>query len=620
MMMTTALVGAKAQESTMPMMLLTPAKSIATTANETSPMRALSTNQKYMGPYEGDDLATNGVAFTSTGTYRVAAMLPAGYVKKFNGGKIVAIRIGLCEALSNVRGFVTAVSNGTIGGEVLSKKTLSMGKGWNELKFTSPYTITADGTNTFLIGYEYSQTSGKKPISLAGESYDGGFYSWSTSYGWTNQGVNDYGNVSVQCIVEKDGIQQIVDVSIDEISFPLFVKSGDAATLKIKTKNFCTSASNCNYTISIDGKQVGDWSEIAVGNDPVTLTKTITIDSDYQAGQKHTVAVKLTQVGGSAPTGDTSDDTASTTFMPYTQTTARQMNLVEQQTATWCQYCPYGAAALEQLCSQRSDVAWVALHSSDAFSVSESSYIMSFLSNGGIPAGSFNRYLLDGASDISIGLGYSNAEYAANLFSSFIDESMAGIPTFAQLDIETAYNASTRQLDITVKGKGVEKASTLMGDDLLTIYLTEEGITSAQKKDSEVLSDYLHHGLLRKVVTESTGDAITWRGNNFETTYSLTLDEAWDATQMHVVVFTHRPFYDAAHNTLKTDKTDAWVGNANQVAVGSSTTSIGSAVKSDVEKSPNAYYSIDGQRLSTPRKGINIIRFSDGTTKKVLVK
>ena len=44
----------------------------------------------------------------------------------------------------------------------------------------------------------------------------------------------------------------------------------------------------------------------------------------------------------------------------------------------------------------------------------------------------------------------------------------------------------------------------------------------------------------------------------------------------------------------------------------------------DIEHSPlnieETWYSLDGKKLSKPQKGINIIRYSDGTTRKVLVK
>ena len=37
-------------------------------------------------------------------------------------------------------------------------------------------------------------------------------------------------------------------------------------------------------------------------------------------------------------------------------------------------------------------------------------------------------------------------------------------------------------------------------------------------------------------------------------------------------------------------------------------------------KSPAAYYSVNGAKLSAPQKGINIVKFSDGSVKKILVK
>jgi len=49
------------------------------------------------------------------------------------------------------------------------------------------------------------------------------------------------------------------------------------------------------------------------------------------------------------------------------------------------------------------------------------------------------------------------------------------------------------------------------------------------------------------------------------------------------------------------------------------TTGINDARKSS-SATEEAHYSTDGTRLASPQKGINIIRMSDGTVKKVLVK
>jgi hypothetical protein len=39
-----------------------------------------------------------------------------------------------------------------------------------------------------------------------------------------------------------------------------------------------------------------------------------------------------------------------------------------------------------------------------------------------------------------------------------------------------------------------------------------------------------------------------------------------------------------------------------------------------LSKGEGEWYSLDGKRLDVPQKGINIIRYSDGTSKKVLIK
>lgn len=44
------------------------------------------------------------------------------------------------------------------------------------------------------------------------------------------------------------------------------------------------------------------------------------------------------------------------------------------------------------------------------------------------------------------------------------------------------------------------------------------------------------------------------------------------------------------------------------------------SLKTEEKATPVATYSIDGRRLSQPQRGLNIIRMSDGSTKKVMIK
>ena len=45
-----------------------------------------------------------------------------------------------------------------------------------------------------------------------------------------------------------------------------------------------------------------------------------------------------------------------------------------------------------------------------------------------------------------------------------------------------------------------------------------------------------------------------------------------------------------------------------------------SSVEDSAEVREVARYSVDGKRISKPQTGVNVVRFSDGTVKKVVVK
>ena len=50
------------------------------------------------------------------------------------------------------------------------------------------------------------------------------------------------------------------------------------------------------------------------------------------------------------------------------------------------------------------------------------------------------------------------------------------------------------------------------------------------------------------------------------------------------------------------------------------TTGVERTLKNDDEKREVARYTIDGRRINGPVKGINIVKYADGTTKKVVVE
>ena len=81
--------------------------------------------------------------------------------------------------------------------------------------------------------------------------------------------------------------------------------------------------------------------------------------------------------------------------------------------------------------------------------------------------------------------------------------------------------------------------------------------------------------------------------------------------------FTTATLYVPAGTKLKYESTPAWNKFANIVE------GIENAVKSvetDAKAEETERYNVGGQRISSPQKGLNIVKMSDGTTRKVVVK
>ena len=200
------------------------------------------------------------------------------------------------------------------------------------------------------------------------------------------------------------------------------------------------------------------------------------------------------------------------------------------------------------------------------------------------------------------------------------------IPTFATINIDSKYDESTRELSITVSGDAVADFKSLVGEDAgLTVYLTEDNLVATQLEyvstmfgmTTNEIKDYVHNNVLRDVVSENVyGDKLSWTGEtSYSNTYTVTLDSDWKPENMHVIAFIARPVTNQSYID------DVWVNNANMVKLGESGTVGISGVETNGEDVKEVgRYSLDGAKISAPVKGINIIKMSDGTTRKVIVK
>ncbi len=215
--------------------------------------------------------------------------------------------------------------------------------------------------------------------------------------------------------------------------------------------------------------------------------------------------------------------------------------LLEEFTGKACPNCPKGSRELENLLQQFPDnLVAVSIHAGFFakpqvpplgqydLRTPEGDVLIDYLGPPlGYPAGDVNRTPVSGELLLS-----------SNAWASAITTQIQTAPS-VELSIDHNYNATTRELTVTVNGIGKAAVS---GDIRLSIMITESGIVDAQI-DVEVgglVPAYVHNHVLRGMLTPATGASISnglTLGQTFSETYTRTLDTNWDTQHMHIIAF-----------------------------------------------------------------------------------
>ncbi len=625
----------------------------AVKASQTS----LEANQVLMGNYRTDDVCADdeGLGFDN-GTFKVASLISTSDAVKYNGGKIVAIRYALCNTTaSNIKPFIYEVSGqGVIASDPVVSLTGTNNAGWNVISLPEPYEINIDRTNAsgvaaFMIGIQCDFTAGTYPvgkyISLPySDLYVYGSFDGSAE-AWNDLG-DSYGNLAVQCIVEIDGGLSTADLKLYEISAPRYVQLGGEANISFYCEPYSGTINSAKFGVRL-GESGEDFMEI---NCPQAIEATSVFSQKIQipadaaaAGESDALYVYVKEINGAEPDNDNLrlDDAVGQTVVTYTESLKRQKQLYEFYTSTAATYGTYGDQVREALMSLRDDIAPAGIHcnlssGNDDFYLSASQNIMAY-SVYGIPSASVNRYYYsddvnsDGVLAFTAAYPKEYQSIVAQNFSTIIDASNADYPAFATVNIETSSEVTdtvTGKGNVTIKvsGDAVSNIDAVMGDAVLTVYLTRSNIRASQLEvGGSTNTGYRHYYVVSQILSAPLGDALTFDGGKYEMTYTATDVEKVKtyAAYYDVVAFISRPISYAYNESLSqyvftTSVRDAWVTNCNSVNLAGKSTAV-KAVDADAD-TVEARYSLDGRLLSSPVRGINIVRFKSGKAVKTIVR
>lgn len=614
----------------------------------------LGADERILGFYNTDDLDLSGAAnigfrgiAAGTYQYKVGATFLPALTQRYVGGKITKVRYGLSEDNGANKLFIYKVdldSEAPIEPALVEVDVPETHAGWNEVTLPTPVTI--EENTTYLIGYEYNQKIISQNMQLTQANFpvlcdysvninaetELGLMAYGnfegTGAAWYRNSGAGLGNLCIQAYVEGGSFSDY-DLTLSNLTTnSMYGQNGQEYAINFNITNTGNLVPQ-SYTINV----AIDGTTVSTLNTPVQFTdhkpqasqNTITIPSDLDP-REHTLSVYVVDINGVAPTTDINDDMVTGTVNTYYNNFGHQMSLIEEFTSTACSNCPMGHGVMEAIGNLRNDVAIVGVHGNipgESIFMTDKSLDLfnNLLISKRAPAASFNRYYLDDLSmnqrnEIAFDMGFDQSlwDAYAQIFSAIIDMSN-DMPAFATVDIATNYDPATRKLDVTVSGKvSPEDLAYYLEDAALTVYLTEDNIVGYQNNMGVADNNYVHNHVLRDVLTETLGSPLEITdGDKYSMTYSTTLDEGWNADNMNVIAFVSRQVFATS------DVRDVYVNQTNQVKVGG-TVGINNVGVTEGNVKEVARYSLDGRQLSRPEKGINIIKMSDGSTRKVIVK
>lgn len=595
----------------------------------------LAANQRLVGYFDTDD-CDNYVGIPSyTGNNKVAIELTADDLAPYYGKKIAGVRFNLGQGNTANGVFVQnlTLENGQIVDmtEIASSdKSVTSAAGatntgeWHEVMFDNKVELSSSFQNLF-VGFNYKQTSSNYPIGV-NSKVDGPFFVYANIP--ASQGGNGAAwyqfqsggmGLAIQLIVEGD----FAPNAVQPLDFGnMVIEKGKTKNVAVKFRNLGSKFTSIDYTISLDGK-AGAEQHLDFGKD-YGVGGTHTVEIPFAADSKigtSTVTLTITKVNGV----ENANATKTATGTLYTvEREFVKRSVVEEGTGTDCGYCPRGHVAMHNMHNLYGDqFIGIALHQrSSTDPMYNVSYNLGFTS--------FPQCMVNRSNNFWDPYEQMPAVLKASLNETALAEvTVAG--TFAEEDTKVNATASVESL--------------VAGDYNLAFMLTADGLTgktnswkqqnyfckghagNPYKSKSSMPEDIQFLWDKGSSYVETYNDVLissSYVNNNNKATLPTLVANGTVSSEYTLKMPTKRTLKEAIKHdqvyvvALLLDKKTGAIVNAGRARVTGSTGI--EDVTTGTEATVVARYNVNGVQIATPVKGINIVKMSDGTTRKVLVK
>lgn len=530
------------------------------------------------------------------------------------------------------------------------------------VKLPTPFTIPADGA---LVGYSYDGKSSDKSIVLAGISSEAAGCFFQYDY----EGERNFESLS-SIVGMSSSIQIGLDVSDCEANDATVSANPELTTL-VNTKqqypfyitnNSAKPITQLTYSISVDGVNGAEKSLDLSSPIESMETASIPYTTAFEDDGVHTVELNISKVNGNTNINKQSSAEYSIIAL---EKSADRVSVVEEQTGTWCGWCPRGHVALDLLNKQLGDkVITLAGHFANGESQVDPMNILgdnitsqaeafadyggvamilsSMLGGGGLPGAMFDRVV---AADPYVGANTTKGkngtyEYGATDLVNLLKEENPSEADFSMTASWADDKNTDIKVDLTTTFNYNRFGSFPYG---VAFVLSENGMTGKGATWKQ-LNYYSKLAGVNGASDFNNPDMAAWfkAGSYVSTTYDNVVVQAWNPLGNAAIVDKSKTDIDKGEaipfsTTLKVNSDliqnynnltlsallvnlkSLAVVNAAKVVLGNCAAGI-EDVNSEANNNVVSRYNVNGMRINGAQKGLNIVKLANGKVVKMAVK
>jgi len=575
------------------------------------------TESQILGYCDGQVKTGSTDGFSNPGANQdisAAIYIPESVAKIYSGCEISQIKAGLASTL-NVESLKVWIRTSLDSNDIVSETRAksddpSIAKGWNDFTLPAPYIIPSD-TEGFYIGLTFHQKGNSVGLSVFQDlpAVDNSLWvKLGNDADWVNR--SDEGILPIEAVVTGNNLPKVnVAVTGLQAQPSVSISNGEISG-SVTISNKAETITGFDLIFSVD-----DQKDTKVVHSDVAIvykeSKQIpfTVAFDNLTEGDHVLNVRLANIK-EGEDANIEDNEFSVVFNAVSLFFPRNV-LVEEFTTESCSNCPRVAGYMHEMLESfvpAGRVVAVCHHAgfgTDWLTIpADNSYLWLYgKANVFAPAIKVDRFTADYLP------GYENPSSimlpeSAEALSQAILARM-NVPAYVSLDIEVELTDGNAH--VKVSGKRANEIFT-KNQPRIVVGLVEDNVKARSQAGVEDGRSYIHQHVNR-AYNSTWGEYLDFTADNYIYECDLAVAPEYDKENLSVIAY----IWD--YDPSDADKCE--VANSNAVLYKDMTDNTTSIISVSEDMQEN-YFSVDGIRMTSPGKGITIVRKSDGTTYKVV--